>query len=90
MVKYVWLPGEVVKDRLTRREEVVYSAIKYMCFFFLGLMLFLVFILEWIRPNLWIILIALLINIPALIFALALKTDTRVVHGISWLRGRNQ
>ena len=90
MARYVWLPGETVKDRLTDRERTVYAVIKYACFAGLAGILVSVFVFGWLSPTWWIILIALLINIPAWIFGLALQTDTRVVHGVSWLQKEMQ
>lgn len=90
MTRYIWLPGETVKDRLTDRERTVYAAIKYACFAGLAGILVSVFVFSWLSPTWWIILIALLINIPTWIFGLALQTDTRVVHGVSWLQKEMQ
>lgn len=86
MTKYTWLPGETVKDRLTDRERTVYATIKFSCFAGLAVILLSVFVFNWLNPSWWIILIALLINVPTWIFGLALQTDTRVVHGVPWLR----
>jgi hypothetical protein len=76
----------MLKDRLTERERLIYRLVH-------GLSL-----LWGVGGFLWLFLggqtdITPLVSIvyvvgcsPVLIFGLALKTDTRLIHGIPWLR----
>lgn len=85
-MKLIWLPGEACKDRLTKREVLAYGLIKYAGFFLLFLYLLLVFVFELLQPTSWHIVAVLIVSVPIWIFGLALQTDTRVVHWVSWLR----
>ena len=87
-IKYIWLPGEVVNDRLTPREIKVYGIINFAGGILLVAYVAGAFWLNFFTAQLWHLTFILPIKVPVIIFGLALRTDTRVIHGIAWLRGK--
>jgi hypothetical protein len=88
-IRYIWLSGEVVKDRLTSRESRVYGAIN-----FLGIVLIFTYVAcaFWFNilvAQFWHLVFIVPAKVPVVIFGLALRTDTRVIHGVKWLREGN-
>lgn len=75
-----------MKDRLTRRERIVYKTLHALglAAAALGLMVFVV--LDWQEPTHAVTVLFAFVCLLVPIFGYALRTDTRIIHGSRWLR----
>lgn len=73
-------------DNLSKREVCVYTLIKNISFVYLLCFFVWYFVIRINEPEQLNILFALIGSIPAIVFGFALKTDTRIIYGIRWLR----
>ena len=75
-----------MKDRLTRRERLLYKGLHGLGLVWAAAGFLCFFVLKWHEPSYASAALFAIACLPVPIFSYALRTDTRVIHGSRWLR----